>query len=178
MNTIILQDNGQIVKDGQPMTGDVLPVLNHAVSLDPAYSLRSFFRLLKRFPDLVRLSPFFPATIEQVAESPASGCSTEELDHLEFSKAVEMIGFPGDPRLEIFTSLKGVKSDAAHGIHSFGLGDLLDLPLRLGKLKHVIFGDRVDVFEFATFINLFEFIDGLAWELSFQNQPQQCEIRR
>jgi hypothetical protein len=80
--------------------------------------------------------------------------------------------------LEIFTSLKGVTSEADHSIHSTSLLFLLDMPLRLGRLRHVIFGDHVDVFEFDTVINLFEFIDGVAWELSFQNLPQKCEIRR
>ncbi len=48
----------------------------------------------------------------------------------------------------------------------------------VGYLKHVIFGDKVDVFEFDTFYNFFEFIDGIAWELSFHGAPAKCEIRR
>jgi hypothetical protein len=58
------------------------------------------------------------------------------------------------------------------------LENLLDLPVKLGRLKHVIFGDRVDIFEFDTVYTLFEFIDGIAWELSFHGTPKQCEIRR
>mgnify|MGYP001070394922 CR=1 FL=1 len=66
-----------------------------------------------------------------------------------------------------------------HGVFQApGLPCLLDMPLRLGKLRHVIFGDRVDLFEFDTVFNLFELIDGIAWELSFQNLPQTCDIRR
>ena len=51
-------------------------------------------------------------------------------------------------------------------------------PVRLGSLRHVVFGDSVDVFEFDTVFTLFEFIDGIAWELSFQNTPITCELRR
>jgi hypothetical protein len=52
------------------------------------------------------------------------------------------------------------------------------MPLRLGKLKHVVFGDKIDVFEFETVFSLFEFIDGVAWELSFHGAPEACELRR
>ena len=50
------------------------------------------------------------------------------------------------------------------------------MPLRLGKLRHVIFGDLVDSFEFDTFFNLFELIDGIAWDLSFHNRPRACQL--
>ena len=63
-------------------------------------------------------------------------------------------------------------------IKSIQLPNLLDLPLKLGKLKHIVFGDRVDIFEFDTVFTLFEFIDGVAWELSFHGTPDQCAIRR
>ena len=50
------------------------------------------------------------------------------------------------------------------------------MPLRLGLLKHVVFGDRVDVFSFETVYTLFEFIDSIAWELSFHGTPRECKI--
>jgi hypothetical protein len=52
------------------------------------------------------------------------------------------------------------------------------MPVALGKLRHVIFGDRADRFEFDTVYTLFEFIDGIAWALSFHNAPEQCGIGR
>jgi hypothetical protein len=58
------------------------------------------------------------------------------------------------------------------------LASLLDLPFKLGKLKHIVFGDRVDIFEFETVYTLFEFIDGIAWQLGFHVTPEQCELRR
>lgn len=178
MNTIQIQNDGTFSKEGTTAAADPLAFLNHAVELEDAFSLRSFFRALETYPDLVRLSPFFPFYLDQYRSSPQAGCRTDDFDFLEFRKSVEMIGFPGEPRLEIFTSLKAVNMKGDHSIHSYGLEALLDMPLKLGRLKHVIFGDHVDVFEFDTFINLFELIDGLSWELSFQNLPQKCELRR
>ena len=52
------------------------------------------------------------------------------------------------------------------------------MSLKLGRLKHVVFGDKVDIFEFDTVFTLFEFIDGITWELSFHVTPEQCELRR
>jgi len=63
-------------------------------------------------------------------------------------------------------------------LKTVSLENILDLPVHLGNLRHVVFGDKVDIFEFETFFNLFEFIDGIAWELSFHGSPIQCEIGR
>ena len=97
--------------------------------------------------------------------------------HPQFSKTVEMIGFP-EKRLEIYNTFSGVYENEAYEIRSLQLDNLLDLPVKLGPLKHVIFGDPVELFEFDTVFTLFEFIDGIAWELSFHVIPTQCEIRR
>jgi hypothetical protein len=99
------------------------------------------------------------------------------LDYLEFGKTVEMIGVP-DKRLEIYNSLFGVHASETSEIKSMQLASLLDIPLKLGKLKHIVFGDRVDIFEFDTVYTLFEFIDGIAWQLGFHATPEQCELRR
>ena len=81
----------------------------------------------------------------------------------------------------LFNSLKAYKKEKTfrHEFEKF----IFDLQRSSGKvvsrnLKHVIFGDKVDVFEFDTFYNFFEFIDGIAWELSFHGAPAKCEIRR
>ena len=42
-----------------------------------------------------------------------------------------------------------------------GLENLLDMPLKLGRLRHIVFGDKVDTLEFETVYSLFEFIDGV-----------------
>ena len=63
-------------------------------------------------------------------------------------------------------------------IRDFKLAHVLDLPLRLGNLRHIIFGDQVDALEFDTVFNLFEFIDSIIWDLSFHGTLMECEIRR
>jgi hypothetical protein len=100
------------------------------------------------------------------------------LDRLLLNKTIEMIAFPGEPRLEIYHSLYGVKGNETLEIRFFTLDSLLDLPFRLGKLKHVVFGDSIDLFEFETVYTLFEVIDAVAWELSFHGTQRACTIRR
>ena len=133
--------------------------------------------MLDQYRVLVDLDPFFPAYTRQYRKCPPEGCAAGAPEHLKFSKTVEMIGFP-EKRLEIYNSFSGVYENEAYEIRSLQLDSLLDLPVKLGRLKHVIFGDSVDLFEFDTVFTLFEFIDGIAWELSFHVIPSQCEIRR
>jgi len=133
--------------------------------------------MLDQYRSLVDLNTFFPTYTEQYRICPREGCAVGAPDYLEFSKTVEMIGFP-EKRLEIYNSFSGVHDNEAFEIRSLQLESLLDLPVKLGRLKHVIFGDSVDIFEFDTVFTLFEFIDGIAWQLSFHLTPAQCEMRR
>ena len=89
-----------------------------------------------------------------------------------------MIGFPGRPRLEIYLAFQGVRGESADEINLIPLESLLDMPVSLGPLRHIVFGDKMDVFTFDTVYTLFEFIEGVLWELSFHGTPAQCELRR
>ena len=178
MNTIVLQPDGKLLDEkGKPIS-EPLRFLSFQIQLQDGTSLRSFFRMITRHPILAQLSTFFPSFIEQYNKCPDADCIASGYDHLEFGKTVEMIGYPGQPKLEIYHSLKGATGSETEEIRSSQLEGLLDLPMKLGKLKHIVFGDKVDAFEFDTVFNFFEFIDGIAWELSFHGRPQACELRR
>lgn len=178
MYVIQLHKDGSLGDARGPIDGSPLSCLSCRIELGKGYLLRSFFQMIDRYAELGDISAFFPDYMEQLKRCPASGCTAAGFDFLEFSKTVEMIGFPGDPRLEIYPSLKGRRKSETLEIASSRLEGLLDLPVRLGRLKHVVFGDKVDVFEFDTVFNLFEFIDGIAWELSFHGTSDACAIRR
>ncbi len=178
MNSIRLQSDGVIIDSRKPVATDPLSYLSFRVELAEDFTLRSFFRMIASYPQLVKLNAFFPSYLEQYRACPEGNCVGAGFDFLEFGKTVEMIGYPGEPRLDIYHSLRGVCGTAAGEIRSSRLEQLLDLPLRLGKLKHVVFGDRMEDFEFDTVFTLFEFIDGIAWELSFHGTPDACDLRR
>ncbi len=177
MYAVALKRDGTIHHRQQALDSDVLKYLSYQIRLEEAYTLRSFFEMISKYTLLGKLNSYFPTYIEQYLKCPAEGCDSASVDHLEFAKTIEMIGYP-EKRLEIYSSIRGILKDDAVEIRSLQLNSLLDLPLKLGRLKHVVFGDRVDIFEFDTVFTLFEFIDGITWELSFHVIPEQCELRR
>jgi hypothetical protein len=177
MNTITLKTDGSVERNGHHVQSDILGFLSSEIELENGYSLRSFFEMLDQYELLIQLNSFFPTYTEQYHKCPPEGCAAGAPEYLEFSKTVEMIGFP-QKRLEIYTSFCGIFENEKYEIRSLQLDSMLDLPVKLGCLKHIIFGDSVDLFEFDTVFTLFEFIDGIAWELSFHVTPAHCELRR
>ena len=176
MNRITLQLDGSIIENQKIAPSDSLMILGCQVELAQGYSLRSFFQMFERYALLANLDAFVADCIQRYRNCPKAHCVTDDIDHLEFSKTIEMIGFPGEPRLEIYHTLCGVRGSENFEIKLFHLESLLDMDLKLGMLKHIVFGDTVDIFEFETVFNLFEFIEGIIWELSFQATPRECAL--
>ena len=177
MYAISLKNDGTIYYNQSAVDSDVLKYLSYQIGLEDGYTLRSFFEMIEKYELLGRLNSFLPTCIEQYLSCPEQGCESGTIDHLEFAKTVEMIGFP-EKRLDIYNSMRGIHKSDSVEIRSLQLNSLLDMSLKLGRLKHVVFGDRVDIFEFDTVFTLFEFIDAITWELSFHVIPEQCELRR
>lgn len=178
MNTVTLCADGRLIAEGRPVDNRPLTYLNARVQLAEDFTLRGFFRMMGHYPVFSELNVFLDACLEQYRACPPRDCRDPSLDSVTLTKTVEMIGFPGDPRLEIYHSLYGLQGDTQTEIRFFTMEMFLDVPLKLGKLKHVIFGDKMDMFEFDTVFTLFELIDAIAWELSFHGSLQACEIRR
>jgi len=177
MQPIRLEIDGTLTLRDRPLVGDAVTCLGCPVALAPACTLRSFFLLLDREKSLPRLNPFAGTLLTQFHQSPGKGCIYPGIEHLELTRTVEMTGFPGKPAIRIFISLAGVGPNDPRSITTAGIEQLLDMPLCLGRLKHTIFGDRVDTLEFDTVFNLFELIDGICWELSFHNLPDRCRMK-
>ncbi|MDX9787186.1 MAG: hypothetical protein RBT11_10435 [Desulfobacterales bacterium] len=179
MKKINLEINGSIHVNHYPLEKlNPLVFLGDQIMLANGYCLRSYFCMLETYPVLQQLSEFFRGAIERYHEISEADAGYLALKQLEFGKTIEMIGFPGKPRLEIYNSLRSAGQEEGLEIRTIDLSGLLDVPLRLGKLRHIVFGDQVDVLEFETACTLFEFIDGIAWELGFHTTPGECEIRR
>lgn len=158
------------------MAGDAIACLGCQLVLAPACTLRSFFYLLDRYPSLQCVNAFAPSHLSQVRRSPARGCTFPGIEALQLCRVIEMTGYPGKPCVRFFINLEGVGQDGCLPIETAGIEQLLDVPLRLGRLKHTVFGDRVDTLVFDTAFNLFELIDGICWELSFHNLPDRCRF--
>ncbi len=154
----------------------LLSCLACQVELAPGYTLRSFFKMLDAHDALVHLNAFFPDMLAQFHRGPNDGCRVDGIDWLVLEKTVEMVGFPGEPCLEIYRNFSGWCEGQSVRIKDFQVDMLLDMEVRLGKLKHVIFGDQVDLFKFDTVFTLFEFVEGIGWELGFHGTPRECRI--
>lgn len=176
MNQIVLQADGCLVYGGQVIQANPLRYSGFEVLLDPGCTLRSFFKCLDRYADLSRLNPFLDAFQTYLPKCPESGCLCDDIDRMALSRTVEIIGYPGPPRMELSVSLAGFKGETRRDIRSFWLENLLDMPLALGKLHHVVFGDPMNSMVFDTVFTLFELIDGICWQLSFHNLPAVCRI--
>ena len=176
MNLITLKNDGSFAENDKAVESDPLMFLSYQIDLGKGYTLRSFFRMFEKYALLAKLNPFLPDCLQQYLASPNSECISDEFDYLQFGKTIEMIGFPGEPRLEIYHTLCGVRDKDTCELKAFHMQSLLDMPLKLGMLKHIVFGDKVDVFEFDTVFSLFEFIDGIVWELSFHGTPKECAL--
>ncbi len=180
MNQVTLHSDGSLTADGRTAGLDPFGLLGYQIVLKDVCTLRSYFLLLERYPELLRLSAFFQGLMDQYRHCPVSDCLWDDFEALALSKTVEMVGYPGMPRLDIYNALQGIvpqTPDRPAEIRAIPLARLLDLPLRLGALNHVVFGDRMDTFTYDTAYTLFEFIDSIAWALSFHGTPEQCLIR-
>ena len=178
MDAIRLNSDGSIAAVPKTDQAALLACLARQVELAPAYTLRSFFRMIETHEALIHLNAFFPDLLEQYRMGAEDGCRIDAIDWLVLEKTVEMTGFPGEPRLEIYRSFNGWRNGQSVSIKDYQVDTLLDMEIQLGKLKHVIFGDQVDVFEFDTVFTLFEFVEGVGWELGFHGTPKECQIRR
>lgn len=178
MEKLRLAKDGRLTRDGVAATNP-LPLLPLPLELEEGCTLRSFFALLKRYPLLQELSEFLPGALDEAENCPPTGCSTEEMRAVVLGKSLELIGFPGPVRTEYYTWLRGRglselsmagpagadDNQPDKEIRFIPLARLLDTPLELGCLQHVILGDIDRRLFCQTRFTLFELVDGLAWEL-------------
>lgn len=184
MSEIILTQQGELLKQNGNPAPDPLTVLGARVELGEGVCLRSVLKLLARHPELQRLSEFGPGLAAQLAAWPAEGCLAPGLERLEFARVVEVIGYPPPARMEIYHVLRGRLATGGDDggedveIKSWQVEQLLDVPLVVGPLRHVVFGDRMDHTPMLSDCTLFDLLDGIIWQLAFHSTPRECALRR
>ncbi|MFH2091595.1 MAG: hypothetical protein ABIJ31_04455 [Pseudomonadota bacterium] len=178
MEMILIHADGKITKNNRDITSCVLELLGNHIRLVPEFTLASFFMMIQKYPDLKKTSNVLPSLLDIVLKHDALSPKTSELDSLLFHKIIEIRGFPGSPSLNIYNTLKGVCNKEDKELKFFHVETLLGHTFKLGKIKHVVFGDKEDIFQYETVYTLFELVEGISWELSFNFNPLQCSIRR
>ncbi len=178
MSRLLLAEDGCLYQREKAVGEHPLACLSLALELVPEVTLFSFFKMLDRYPQFLALSELLPALRQMTGGQGEPSLKTDDIDKLVFYKTIAMKGGTAKTGLEIFTSLKGVKQNRKIQLKFFQLSSLTDHVLTLGPLEHVIFGDGQDLFQYDTVYTLFEFIEGICWELSFNFNPLQCTLRR
>lgn len=178
MNAITIYKDGTSLNPEKGRGADILASLGTPVILEDGFTLMSFVRLVKMNPDLARLGETIAIVEKDYGDFSDGELLPPGLDRLELTKSVEMIGFPGPVRLEIYSSVRGVRNGEASDIRHEPVETMLAAPICLGKLRHVIFGDKIEELVFDTTFTLFELVDALAWELGFHNAPLACAFAR
>ncbi|MCP3940444.1 MAG: hypothetical protein GY710_03055 [Desulfobacteraceae bacterium] len=177
MEKITLTKEGLILKKKTAVTVDVFSLLSNTIELEPGFTLASFFALISQYPELIKMSQLLETFLTMVKAGNGQFPKTLEIEKLVFFKTIAMKGFPGKPGIQIYNSLKGIKDNQTKILKFFQMESLLEHELILGDLKHIIFGDGQDMFTYETFYSLFELIEGVTWEMSFNFNPLQCSIR-
>jgi len=71
MNTVTLTSDGALAQDNASVGIDPLMFLGHKVELEQGYTLRSFFKMIERYPVFTQLNAFLPECIDQYRGCPA-----------------------------------------------------------------------------------------------------------
>lgn len=179
MDEVILHDDGGLwTPHGRPVD-DALAVLGARLRLGEGCTLGAVGRMAAAYPELQRLSPFAPDLAALCGSGDRAQSPPPGLARLELSRVVEVVGHPPPPRMDIYHVLRGVLLDGEDvEPRQWRVESLLAVPLVLGPLRHVVFGDRVDRFGFETVCTLFDFFDGVIWQLAFHGTPGACALRR
>lgn len=171
MDAIRLHSDGTLSSEA-PFAG----LLRMRLELDGDVTLRSFFRLLKRNPLARELVPGLGDALAEAEACPASGCRYPGLEALRLGKRVELTGFPGTPRVEVYLAVEGV-GDELPELRFFRLRDMLDTPLQTGTARHVLLGETATALDAETSFTVFDLLEGMGWELGFQGGSLTCNLK-
>ena len=161
MDAIRLHSDGTLSSEA-PFAG----LLRMRLELDGDVTLRSFFRLLKRNPLARELVPGLGDAL----------CRYPGLEALRLGKRVELTGFPGTPRVDVYLAVEGV-GDELPELRFFRLRDMLDTPLQTGTARHVLLGETATALDAETSFTVFDLLEGMGWELGFQGGSLTCNLK-
>ena len=82
MNTVTLQSDGALQQDDASAAADPLMLLGHKVELGAGYSLRSFFRMIERYPVFAQLNAFLPECLQLYRACPDGECLAPGMGHV------------------------------------------------------------------------------------------------
>jgi hypothetical protein len=171
----------------------LFPNLNENIELNKDVTLRSYFKMLEKYPEIQVLDNFILPFLEEYKN--CSEYEKPEMEYLELRKIAiyehvifdkesvmdELIDNVSDEytSCEIYCSFDGYKDNETWGIEFSPLQKLIDCPLKLGNNKIYIYIDKKTK-EYSSdecSISLYNFIKEIIWELSFCGTPKNRDIK-
>ena len=128
------------------------------------------------YPLARELVPGLGDALAEAEACPASGCRYPGLEALRLGKRVELTGFPGTPRVDVYLAVEGV-GDELPELRFFRLRDMLDTPLQTGTARHVLLGETATALDAETSFTVFDLLEGMGWELGFQGGSLTCNLK-
>lgn len=178
MERVTATASGVLVCGGQRAPDHVLRFLGRPVDFESGLTLASIAALFHTYPQLYDLSPFVSSFLNVFSDETSSQPAKPSDLTLELFRTINMLGYPGTPKVHIFQTLKVHDGAGYQPLDLFSSDALQSMPLCLGKLRHTVFGDTLDTELFDTDYTLFDVLDSLLWELSFYTDKTQCGLRR
>lgn len=151
-------------------------LLRIRLEFDGDVTLRSFFRLLKRDPLARELVPGLGDAPAKAEACPASDCRYPGLEVLRPGKCVELMGFPGTPRADVYFAVEGV-GDELSELRFFRPWDMLDILLQTGTARRVLLGETVTASDAEASFTVFDLLEDMGREPGFQGGLLTCSLK-
>jgi hypothetical protein len=162
-------------KDYPIREDNIFNFFDENVTLEEGFTLRSYFKMVERYPLLQKFDCYFPEYIREYRECPPSGC-IDDLDCIEMTKVVDItVSEKYDLRdLTVYNDIHGLgKEDQGYAIEFTPLHEILDVPFKLGNCVEIRYKDELESNEYETSFTFFEFLKAIIWELSFMGNPNE-----
>ena len=153
----------------------------HVEKLAKGFTLRDYFKMIERYPDLQRLDGYFSDYLEEYHNAPESGCKSKDMPALILERGITVE--LKDEKVDDFENYfnfhgKNIRKEPYWAIEYCPLAHLLDTPLKIGKTwLSVGKWNESKIYEGEDFPKLYDFVHEIIWELSWAGSPKQRDER-
>lgn len=179
-----LENNEYELLEIAPSSKDlVLGHLSNTIKLSDDFTVRDFFKLIKRYPILQKIDFWTESFVSEYESCKNENCIDPdgEVYQIIFQKVIEFTKYSKDEPIEcnIFIDILGKGKDSTYSLSFWKLENFLDLPVKLYPIKSYTddytekpHSKSSNIKEFNIVYTLFEFITSFIYELSFYGTPE------
>lgn len=160
----------------------VLNFLKYPILLDNEYTLRSYFKMIEKYPDLQKLDLFYSSFLEEYNKCPKEGCKEEGIDEIHISTDFELEKEIEEYSMTYSWHIFGINyvDDVNYGLDFLPLSHLLDIPIKIvdGYFSKINYNNikTEEQFICKSELIMWDFIQSFIWELSFYGVPEKRNL--